>query len=172
MFARAVGRSEQQCAGATRLVAQRVRAALADVLRGEGVAEHELDAEIARVRRVLWVRALRIRRIRQVESRLSMVRSTLQFDESRLRRFCAEKGIRRIRVYGSAVRPDFDAARSDIDLLIDFQPGKTPGFAFFALGEELAEILGRRVDVNTEQMLSRHFRDEVLSEAELLYDAA
>lgn len=139
MFAREVGRSEQQCAGATRLVAQRVRAALADVLRGEGVAEHELDAEIARVRRVLWVRALRIRRIR---------------------------------VYGSAVRPDFDAARSDIDLLIDFQPGKTPGFAFFALGEELAEILGRRVDVNTEQMLRRHFRDEVLSEAELLYDAA
>jgi predicted nucleotidyltransferase len=93
-------------------------------------------------------------------------------DAGLLRRFCVEKGIRRIRVYGSAVRGDFDPARSDVDLLIDFQPGKTPGFAFFALSEELAEILGRRVDVNTEQMLSRHFRDEVLSEAELLYDAA
>ncbi|MBI1304934.1 MAG: hypothetical protein GC172_14290 [Phycisphaera sp.] len=53
VFAREVGRSEQQCAGATRLVAQRVRAALADVLREEGVAERELDAEIARVRGVL-----------------------------------------------------------------------------------------------------------------------
>jgi hypothetical protein len=53
MFAREVGRSEQQCAGATRLVAQRVRAALAEVLRQEGVAERELDAEIARVRGVL-----------------------------------------------------------------------------------------------------------------------
>jgi hypothetical protein len=53
VFAREVGRSEQQCAGATRLVAQRVRAALAEVLREEGVAEGELDAEIARVRGVL-----------------------------------------------------------------------------------------------------------------------
>jgi hypothetical protein len=53
IFAREVGRSEQQCAGATRLVAQRVRAALAEVLREEGVAEGELDAEIARVRGVL-----------------------------------------------------------------------------------------------------------------------
>jgi hypothetical protein len=53
VFAHEVGRSEQQCAGATRLVAQRVRAALADVLREEGVAERELDAEIARVRGVL-----------------------------------------------------------------------------------------------------------------------
>jgi hypothetical protein len=53
VFAREVGRSEQQCAGATRLVAQRVRAALAEVLRQEGVAERELDAEIARVRGVL-----------------------------------------------------------------------------------------------------------------------
>ena len=53
VFAREVGRSEQQCAGATRLVAQRVRAALAEVLREEGVAERELDAEIARVRGVL-----------------------------------------------------------------------------------------------------------------------
>ena len=53
VFAREVGRSEQQCAGATRLVAQRVRAALAEVLREEGVAEHELDDEIARVRGAL-----------------------------------------------------------------------------------------------------------------------
>lgn len=102
----------------------------------------------------------------------AMDRNTIQFDASRLRRFCAEKGIRRIRVYGSAVRPDFDPTRSDIDLLIDFQPGRTPGFAFFALGSELAEILGRTVDVNTEEMLSHHFRDEVLRQAEVLFDAA
>ena len=52
-FAREVGKNEQQCAGATRLVAQRVRAALAEVLREEGVPEAELDDEIARVRAVL-----------------------------------------------------------------------------------------------------------------------
>ena len=43
-------------------------------------------------------------------------------DAGLLRRFCVEKGIRRIRVYGSAVRGDFDPARSDVDLLIDFLP--------------------------------------------------
>jgi hypothetical protein len=52
-FAREVGRTEQQCAGVTRLVAQRVRAALAEVLREEGVLEHGLDDEIAQVRGVL-----------------------------------------------------------------------------------------------------------------------
>jgi len=52
-FARDFGRTEQQCAGATRLVAQRVRAALAELLREEGVPDAELDAELARVRAVL-----------------------------------------------------------------------------------------------------------------------
>jgi predicted nucleotidyltransferase len=93
-------------------------------------------------------------------------------DADCLRRFCVEKGIRRIRVYGSATRGDFDPARSDIDLLIDFLPGRTPGFGFFALGDELAEILGRKVDVNTEKMLSEHFREEALHQAKVLYDAA
>jgi predicted nucleotidyltransferase len=93
-------------------------------------------------------------------------------DADCLRRFCVEKGIRRIRVYGSATRGDFDPARSDIDLLIDFLPRRTPGFGFFALGDELAEILGRKVDVNTEKMLSEHFREEALHQAKVLYDAA
>ena len=52
-FAREVGRSESQCAGATRLVAQRVRAKLAELLAEEGVPERELDDEIARVRGML-----------------------------------------------------------------------------------------------------------------------
>lgn len=93
-------------------------------------------------------------------------------DAIRLRRLCTDRGIRRIRVYGSAVRSDFDPARSDIDLLIDFLPGRTPGFGFFALGDELAEILGRKVDVSTEKMLSEHFREEALHQAKVLYDAA
>ena len=52
-FAQEVGKSAQQCAGATRLVAQRVRARLAEILREEGVPEAEVDDEIARVRSVL-----------------------------------------------------------------------------------------------------------------------
>lgn len=96
----------------------------------------------------------------------------IQFDAEQLRSYCVEQGIRRIRVYGSVNRPDFDPSRSDIDVLVDFVPGRTPGFHFFELADGLARILGRPVDLSTERMLSRHFRDEVLRQARVLYDAA
>ncbi len=96
----------------------------------------------------------------------------IQFDPEQLRRYCVEQGIRRIRVYGSATRTDFDPTRSDIDVLVDFVPGRTPGFRFFELGAGLSRILGRPVDVSTERMLSRHFRDEVVWQVRVLYDAA
>jgi hypothetical protein len=51
-------------------------------------------------------------------------------------------------------------------------PGKTPGFGFFRMQDELSEVLGRRVDLNTPDCLSKYFRDEVLAEAEELYVAA
>ena len=56
-----------------------------------------------------------------------------------------------------------------MDVLVEFEPGKTPGFAFFSMEEELSRILGRRVDLNTPHSLSKYFRDEVLAEAEELY---
>lgn len=98
--------------------------------------------------------------------------SAIPCDIEQLRRVCVERGIRRVRIYGSALRPDFDPASSDIDLLVEFLPGRTPGFAFFTIGEDLAAAFGRPVDVNTEGMLSEHFRDEVLRQAQVLYDAA
>ncbi len=98
--------------------------------------------------------------------------SPIPCDIERLRRFCTEHGVRRVRIYGSATRPDFDLTRSDVDVLLDFLPGRTPGFAFFTLSDELAAVFGRRVDVNTEEMLSEHFRDEVLRQARVIYDAA
>jgi predicted nucleotidyltransferase len=49
---------------------------------------------------------------------------------------------------------------------VEFEPGKTPGFGFFAMQEELSTILGRRVDLNTPNDISRYFRDEVLAQAE------
>jgi uncharacterized protein len=69
------------------------------------------------------------------------------------------------------LRDDFTSA-SDVDVLIDFEPGWTPGFGFFRMQDELSEILGRRVDLNTKNSLSKYFRDEVLAEAEELYVAA
>lgn len=85
--------------------------------------------------------------------------------------FCRKHGIRKIALFGSALRDDF-MPESDVDVLIEFEPGHTPGLAFFSMQRELSEILGRKVDLNTAGDLSPHFRDEVLSEAQVLYDAA
>lgn len=85
--------------------------------------------------------------------------------------FCRKHGIRKIALFGSALRDDF-MPESDVDVLVEFEPGHTPGLAFFTMQRELSEILGRKVDLNTAGDLSPYFRDEVLSEAQVLYDAA
>ena len=85
--------------------------------------------------------------------------------------FCQRHHIRRLALFGSALRDDF-RPDSDVDVLVEFEPGHTPGFGFVTMGDELSEILGRRVDLNTPQDLSRYFRAHVLREAEELYVAA
>ncbi len=81
---------------------------------------------------------------------------------------CKRHHVRRLALFGSVLRDDF-RPDSDVDLLVKFEPGKTPGLAFFGMEIELSELLGRRVDLNTAAFLSRNFRDEVLSEAEDVY---
>jgi predicted nucleotidyltransferase len=93
-------------------------------------------------------------------------------DDEQLRSFCAEHGIRTLRLFGSALhgtlRPE-----SDIDLLVEFEPERTPGLLSIAQLElELGEMLGREVDLRTLHDLSRHFRDQVAAEALTLHDAA
>jgi len=82
--------------------------------------------------------------------------------------FCRRHHIRRLSVFGSALRDDFESD-SDIDVLVEFKPGHVPGFAFFAIEAQLSEMLGRKVDLNTPNFLSRYFRDKVLQEAEVQY---
>jgi len=85
--------------------------------------------------------------------------------------FCRKHHIRRLSLFGSVLRNDFRPG-SDVDVLVEFEPGQVPGLAFFKMESELSEILGCSVDLNTPKFLSRYFRDDVLSEAEVLYDAA
>ncbi|GIK98785.1 MAG: hypothetical protein BroJett029_29940 [Alphaproteobacteria bacterium] len=85
--------------------------------------------------------------------------------------FCRRHHVRRLALFGSVLRDDF-GPDSDVDVLVEFQPGHVPGFAFFEMEQELSRILGRRVDLNTPQFLDRAFRDQVLSEAETHYVAA
>lgn len=85
-----------------------------------------------------------------------------------IKTFCMTHGISRLRLLGSAGRNDFDPLRSDVDLLVEHTPGKHPGLDHFRIADELSELFGRKVDLNTPAMLERHLRN-VLPEAQLLY---
>ena len=93
-------------------------------------------------------------------------------DRSALARLCRRHRIRRLSLFGSRLkgsnRPD-----SDVDLLVEFEPGAKPGLLRMAQIElELSPLLdGRRVDLRTAQDLSRYFRDEILRNAETQYEA-
>ena len=89
-------------------------------------------------------------------------------DKGVLAEFCKKRHIKRLALFGSVLRPDF-RDDSDVDVLVEFQPGLTPGFGFFAIQDELSELLGRKVDLNTPQFLSPYFRDRVMEEAETEY---
>jgi predicted nucleotidyltransferase len=102
-----------------------------------------------------------------------MTRGRVRIDvpRERIADFCRRHHVRRLAFFGSVLRDDF-TPQSDVDILVEFEPDKTPGLAFFGMQDELSEILGRRVDLNTPQDLSKYFREEVLAEAEELYVAA
>jgi predicted nucleotidyltransferase len=80
--------------------------------------------------------------------------------------FCRRNHIRRLSFFGSILRDDF-GPDSDIDVLVEFEPGHVPGLIRLAGMElELSQLLGdRKVDLNTPMCLSRDFRREVLAEA-------
>lgn len=83
--------------------------------------------------------------------------------------FCRRHHVRRFALFGSVLREDF-GPDSDIDVLVEFEPGKVPGLAFFEMQDELTERFGRQVDLNTPGFLSRYFRDRVVAESVPLYD--
>ena len=91
-----------------------------------------------------------------------MVRISL--DHARLSQLCRRRHIRRLALFGSVLRDDF-RPDSDVDVLVEFEPGRTPGFAFADVEEELSALVGRRIDLQTPGSLSAYFRDEVLREA-------
>ena len=95
----------------------------------------------------------------------------IEIPKDKIAEFCCRNHIRRLALFGSVLRDDF-TLESDVDVLVEFEPGHTPGLAFFAMQRELSEILGRKADLNTARDLSPYFRQEVLDEAEVLYVTA
>ena len=97
----------------------------------------------------------------------------IMIDRKRLAEFCREHHIRRLALFGSVLCDDF-GPDSDIDVLVEFEPGYTPGlFGIAHLERELSALFGgRKVDLRTPEDLSRYFRDDVLRKAEVQYAAA
>lgn len=98
------------------------------------------------------------------------MKAQLLLPKSDLAQFCESHGIRRLAIFGSALRPDF-GPESDIDVLVEFAAGRAPGLLGMAGMEiELSALFGgRKVDLRTPQDLSRYFRQEVLDTAEVQY---
>jgi len=99
---------------------------------------------------------------------MNHVRITVPTDS--VANFCQHHHIRKLALFGSVLREDF-GAESDVDVLVEFEPGHVPGFIRLAGMEfELEELFsGRKVDLRTPEDLSRYFRDEVVATAMVLY---
>lgn len=96
------------------------------------------------------------------------VQTRLYENENELRKLCDRYGVSRLSVFGSALGERF-GDESDLDLLVEFLPGRTPGLAFVRLQRELSELIGLDVDLHTQRSLSRYFRDAVLRESRVVF---
>jgi predicted nucleotidyltransferase len=97
------------------------------------------------------------------------MRLQVPIDREKLASFCRRHRIRKLAFFGSVLREDF-RPNSDVDVLVDFEPGCTPGFAILDIEEELSQLLGgRRVDLVSEKYLNPRLRAPVLASAEVQY---
>ena len=94
----------------------------------------------------------------------------IKIDREKIATFCQGHGLRKLSLFGSVLREDFDPTRSDIDVLVEFVPGQTPGWEFFTWHEELGELLGCKVDLFSG--LNRWIEPIVRREALTLYEQA
>ena len=89
-------------------------------------------------------------------------------DHDQIAAFCRERGIRKLSLFGSVLRDDYDPERSDVDVLIELGPDPKVGLAYFGWGEELSQIIGRKVDLCSR--LSPYLDEEVRREALTIYE--
>lgn len=93
----------------------------------------------------------------------------IQLNREAVADFCGRHHIRRLALFGSVLTDEF-RSDSDVDVLVEFEPGKEPGLLGLSRMErELSEILGRKADIRTPEDLSEYFREEVTASAEVQY---
>ena len=96
----------------------------------------------------------------------------IKLPNGRIAEFCKRHRIRKLSLFGSVLRGDF-GPDSDIDVLVEFEFDTRVGLISLAgLELELGEIIGRKVDLNTPGFLSKYYRDRIINEAVVQYDAA
>lgn len=101
---------------------------------------------------------------------MTPMKNTLEVDGERLAHVCRRHRIRRLSLFGSRLkgtaRPD-----SDVDLLVEFEPGATPGLmGMVDIEDELSPLFGgHAIDLRTAEDLSRYFRDQVVAQAAVQY---
>ena len=101
----------------------------------------------------------------------STVKDRFPLSQRKLADFCRRYHVEKLRLFGSILRDDF-TAKSDVDVLLNFQNDAKPTFFILSdMMDELSILLnGRQVDIKTPSSLSKYYRDEVLSEAEVMYE--
>jgi uncharacterized protein len=94
----------------------------------------------------------------------------IEIDREKIARFCRAHGIRKLSLFGSVLRDDFDPMRSDVDVLAEFEPDALSGvgFRYFGFGDELAAIIGRKVDFFSR--VNKFMEDTVRREAIPIYE--
>lgn len=96
----------------------------------------------------------------------------IEIDKDVLAKFCRRHRIRKLSFFGSVLREDFSQG-SDVDMVVEFEPGTRVGLiALAGMENELSDLLGRKVDLNTPGCLSQYFREEVLQSAEVVHEQA
>ncbi|MCZ7583529.1 MAG: nucleotidyltransferase family protein [Deltaproteobacteria bacterium] len=101
-----------------------------------------------------------------------MTPATLGIPLDQLREYCERNGIRKLSVFGSAVRGELTPG-SDVDVLVELDPDRHIGLLrFVEIEQELSALFGgRKIDLATELSLSPYIRDDVIRRAETLYAA-
>ena len=93
----------------------------------------------------------------------------ISLPQDKIQTFAVRHHIKKLSLFGSVLRNDF-TPQSDVDVLVEFIEGKTPGWEIVTMQDELSTIIGRVIDLRTPAELSRYFREKVNTEAVVIYD--
>ena len=100
---------------------------------------------------------------------MSIAELPIAIDREKIAAFCRERGIRKLSLFGSVLRDDFDSAGSDVDVLVELRPEVRPGLEFFGWGAEFARLIGhQKVDFCSD--LRPWLRPLVEKRALVIYD--